>query len=68
MRKCVNCGAENIGDGRMYPGSTVLPEQPSGIVCIACEQTLEADKNRELFRRNQVKKEVMRMLQEDAKG
>lgn len=40
MRTCINCGKPNIGDGRMYPGCPVLPLQPSGVVCVECEQDL----------------------------
>lgn len=48
MRKCVNCFADIVGDGRQYPGSNILPEQPSGIVCRPCEQDLIAANNRQL--------------------
>ncbi len=43
MRICENCKANITGDGRSYPGSNILPDQPRGIVCEACEKKLIAE-------------------------
>lgn len=55
-RACVNCGMAIVGDGRMYPGSNVLPKQPQGRVCDACESSLIAENNSELYRLHEVSK------------
>ena len=43
MRICENCGTRIAGDGRSYPGSNILPDQPRGIVCEPCERKLVAE-------------------------
>lgn len=54
MKTCLDCEEPIVGDGRMYPGSNVLPNQPQGIVCRACELKLMAENNSELYRLYQV--------------